>query len=558
VTAVVELTDEEKYLLAILDGTDGIDISEFCWIDEEKEDRCFRCWDFQWPWYTTENTLQIDQAGRSLGKSTGIQMRAFAFPFNYAGAEMLITAPELNHLRPLTDAVEGRILASRMAREMLPKRKGNGLARQPHWQATFANGARIISRLPNKDGRGVKGMHPTVLEGDEMQDFPLAGWIELVETHKRGSAGSQVRFHGVSRGVRDKYWELTQPDSDFLVHRYMANHRPTWTKEERQEKIKLYQSRQSVDYRRNIYGEHGDASNPVFVLAKLMSCVDIDEGSTYNTEVYTIVRVDYEQIEHGREITSFLDLPGQHLHGYDQWVTPELNDGRRGTPKQVGSPKGYSAYFAGMDVGVTNHPSEILVFGQRKDTDFVECLLRVHLRRIGAEDQIAMIEAIFEFYGSRLKAFAMDKTGVGQPIWDILNRKSSIGDRIYGYNFSEKVVTGYEDRAMAPTETQNDLAIWRNVVEHSTDVLRNDMVDVGRIRLPFDRELLSEWQGQSYTVVKSDGSPYGKRNYSAGKFHTLDAGKMMAAGKTLPAIAAMLDIKRQQAPVYDLFLGASY
>jgi hypothetical protein len=556
VAAVVELDDEEKYLLAILDGTDGIDISEFCWIDEEQETRTFRAWDFQWPWYTTEDTLQIDQAGRSLGKSTGIQMRAFAFPFNYAGAEMLITAPELNHLRPLTDAVENRILASRMAREMLPKRKGNGLARQPHWQATFANGSRIISRLPNKDGRGVKGMHPTVLEGDEMQDFPLAGWIELIETHKRGSAGSQVRFHGVSRGVRDKYWELTQPDSDFRVHHYMANHRPTWTAEERQEKIKLYQSRQSVDYRRNIYGEHGDASNPVFVLAKLMGCVDTDEGSTYNTEVYTIVRVDYEQTQHGREIVSFLDLPGTHLHGYSQFVTPDLDNGKHGAPRQVGSPKGYSAYFAGMDVGVTNHPSEILVFGQRKESDLVELLLRVHMRRIGTEDQMEMIGAIFEFYGAKLKAFALDKTGVGQPIWDMLSRKPYIGDRIYGYNYSEKVVTGFEDRPLGPSESQEDLAMMRNVVEHSTDVLRNDMVDVGRIRLPFDRELLSEWQGQNYTVVKSDGSPYGKRNYSAGKFHTLDAAKMMAAGKTLPAIAAMLDVRTAQAPVYDLFLGA--
>jgi hypothetical protein len=556
VAAVVELDDEEKYLLAILDGTDGIDISEFCWIDEEQETRTFRAWDFQWPWYTTEDTLQIDQAGRSLGKSTGIQMRAFAFPFNYAGAEMLITAPELNHLRPLTDAVENRILASRMAREMLPKRKGNGLARQPHWQATFANGSRIISRLPNKDGRGVKGMHPTVLEGDEMQDFPLAGWIELIETHKRGATGSQVRFHGVSRGVRDKYWELTQPDSDFRVHHYMANHRPTWTAEERQEKIKLYQSRQSVDYRRNIYGEHGDASNPVFVLAKLMGCVDTDEGSTYNTEVYTIVRVDYEQTQHGREIVSFLDLPGTHLHGYSQFVTPDLDNGKHGAPRQVGSPKGYSAYFAGMDVGVTNHPSEILVFGQRKESDLVELLLRVHMRRIGTEDQMEMIGAIFEFYGAKLKAFALDKTGVGQPIWDMLSRKPYIGDRIYGYNYSEKVVTGFEDRPLGPSESQEDLAMMRNVVEHSTDVLRNDMVDVGRIRLPFDRELLSEWQGQNYTVVKSDGSPYGKRNYSAGTFHTLDAGKMMAAGKTLPPIQAMLENTVVQAPVYDLFLGA--
>ncbi len=49
-------------------------------------------------------------------------------------------------------------------------------------------------------------------------------------------------------------------------------HRPTWTKQERDEKIKTYGgSRQAIDYKRNIYGEHGDASNSVFVLARFMA-----------------------------------------------------------------------------------------------------------------------------------------------------------------------------------------------------------------------------------------------------------------------------------------------
>ena len=119
--------------------------------------------------------------GRSLGKSVGIQMRAFAFPFNYPGQEMLITAPELNHLRPITDKVEHQILTHRLSREMLPRQRGNGINHQPQFQAHFINNARLISRLPNRDGKGVKGMHPLIIEADEMQDYPENGWIELVE-----------------------------------------------------------------------------------------------------------------------------------------------------------------------------------------------------------------------------------------------------------------------------------------------------------------------------------------------------------------------------------------
>ncbi len=77
----------------------------------------------------------------------------------------------------------------------------------------------------------------------------------------------------------------------------MAMHRPTWAKQERDEKIKTYGgSRQAIDYKRNIYGEHGDASNSVFVLARFMACVDTDEASTYNTDVYEQVVLTYERL----------------------------------------------------------------------------------------------------------------------------------------------------------------------------------------------------------------------------------------------------------------------
>lgn len=551
--AIVAPDLEEMYLLALMDGPDGIDLAEFCWIDEESPTGCFRAWDFQWPWYICEDVLQIDQAGRSLGKSTGIQMRAFAFPFNFPGREMLITAPELNHLRPLVDAVESRFLGVRLGKEMLPRGKGSGLSRQPHWKARFANGARIESRLPHRDGKGVKGMHPLVLEADEMQDYPLAGWTELIETLKRGSKGAQWRCHGVSRGVRDKYYELTQPDSDFTVHRWMAMHRPSWTPEERMEKMRTYGgTRQNPDYKRNIYGEHGDATNAVFVTHKLMACVDQDEGSAFNNDVYANLHVEHEMLLSGRSILDFIDLPGTHKVGWSQKVTTT-----KGGQKEVGATKGYSAFYAGMDVGVTNHPSEILIFGERVGEDKIDLVCRIHLQRIGTEDQMAVIAHLFEWYGAKLKAFGIDRTGLGFPIWDILSKRPEFGSRVHGYNFSEKVIVGFYDRELERDETQEDIAIMRNVVEASTDWLRNDYVDVEKVRLPFDRELLTEFQGQTYTIVKDNGSPYGKRDYSRGKFHTLDAAKMAIAAKTIPQLVAMCTTPKFE-PVTDIFMGAFY
>lgn len=548
-------TEEECYLLAIFDDPSGIELAEFCWIDEEQEDGCYRCWDFQWSWYRCEDTYQIDYAGRSLGKSVGIQMRAFAFPFNFPGMEMLITAPELNHLRPITDKVEHQILSHRLTRELLPKQRGNGINHQPQFQVHFANNARIISRLPNRDGRGVKGMHPLVIEGDEMQDFPDNGWIELVETMKAGVPGAQWRNHGVSRGVRDRYYRYTTgegADLPFTVHRYMAMHRPFWSGEERKNKIAMYGGTEdNVDYRRNIYGEHGDATNPVFVLARLMGCVRMQESpwaTTYNEDIYAQIKINDELLRRaGAPIQNFLQLPMSHLD------------------------KAYTSFWGGMDVGYTRDPSEILIFGEleQKGESLLRLLARIHLMRISAADQAEAVRALFEFYGERMRRFSLDKTGNGLPLWQELapelvgthetlrRTPDHIAVRIKGYGFSQKVAVDFDDRPLIGRERPEDAVIEKNIVDFATDELRK-LVDSrpARIELPNDRELLTEWQGQEVQYVRDEGSAAGiKRRYGGegGSFHTLDAAKMMIAGRNLQLIDQVLARPHRQAPTLDRF-----
>lgn len=539
---LTQLTDEECYLFAILDDPSGIDQAEFTWVDEEQTDGIFRLYDYQWSWFACDDIQQADCCSRDVGKTVGIVMRSYAFPFAFPGQEMCITAPELNHLRPICDAIEARITSSRLASEMLPRDRGRGMARQPHFQVRFANGARIITRLPNKDGKGIKGVHSVRLEVDEAQDYPLAGWVEIVETFKRRSANALWWIHGVPRGVRDKFFEFTQKDSEFTVHRIMAMHRPTWSARERESKIKTYGgSRQNPDYRRNIYGDHGDATNPVFVLNRLMSNVDIDEGSDYNTNVYAVVRIIEERVTEDTPVVSFLDtgVPGLHLATHPA------------------APHGYSAYWGGMDVGLTDHPSEVLIFGQRaKDRDGMhDLLLRIHMQRIDTEDQLTVIDWLFDFYGSRLLGFGIDSGGLGFPIYQQLKRRKYAA-RVHGWKANEKVVVGFEDGEPSRGSTWEELAIYRPFLEHTTDVLRNDFVDARRLLLPYDPELLTEWQGQSYVVIKSRQGPYGRtRQFSDGSFHTLDAGRLFAAVKTLPPLEARLDKKPEHDAILDAFVG---
>jgi hypothetical protein len=105
-------------------------------------------------------------------------------------------------------------------------------------------------------------------------------------------------------------------------------------------------------------------------------------------------------------------------------------------------------------------------------------------------------------------------------------------------------------------ETPADLVTERNIVEFASDAMR-EMVDAKGFLPPFERELLQEWQGQSYALVKSMRNPYRKREFSVGRFHTLDAGKMLVAGMRLAAPGGVLNSRAERTPVLDVFMGAS-
>lgn len=547
--ALEALTEEEAALLSILTDPSGSELAEFMYVDEGSPDRRYRLWDFQWEYNHCEEAFQVDALARGLGKSVSSVLRSCAFVFNYPGREMLITAPELNHLSLVTDKVEENLLKYRLLREMLPgaakNARNNGIKKQPQFQASFVNGAKLLARLPQLSGKGVKGTHPIVIEQDELQDYGRKGFMELIETIKASDDGAMWRAHGVSNGVGDIHYELTHgknPDLPFYVHRYIAAHRPTWNDNERRSKIAIYGgSEEAPDYVRNIFGEPGSIHNPVFVLARLMACVRINQdawATEYNDEVYTQIKITDEyrkkMVGEGGSIADIIQLPMGHLDRDE-----------------------YSSYWAGMDVGYTTDPSEILVFGvvqRRGQPDLHRLLTRISLVRISAEHQVDAIAHVFDHYGTRLRRFGMDKTGNGLPLFQILKTLPNVGPRLAGYGFSEKKPVEFDDRELREGEKPEDLVIVRSVIDFATDELRK-AVDAGTLELPYDTELLGQWQGQGIQTVRSARNPgeSAVRRYVGGADHTLDAARMYIAAKQLDGIEKLLEKPAKRAPVLDMF-----
>jgi hypothetical protein len=512
-TVYENLSEEECYLYSILQDESGLDLAEFSYLDETQDDNIFRAWPVQWFWWRCEDQKQIDRGSRSVGKSLSIKFRAFAFPFVCPGEEMVITAPEGIHLDAVTDNIESLYTNNRLAKEMIAKGRG-GIKHRP-FMVNFVNGGRIIGRIPQRDGKGLKGTHPLWLEQDEASDFPEQAWAEIIETVKIQNPKARWRAHGVTRGVGGGFDERCQPDSGWKVHALPAMFRPNWTNEEREQKVQEYGGHaDSVDYRRNILGLPGDQNSPIFVLYRLMAATDIDTGSNYNEFEYVSLEIDEAAVRDYGSIIPLLDLPANH--------------------------RSYKKFWIGMDLGWTIAPTSIVIFAEdsktKKGKNCLKLLARILLKKITASDQAAAILHLLDIY--RPMAFALDSTGAGLPLFDYVQKATredpnlkSLTSRIKGYNFSEKIIAEFDDSIkideLSP-DGYKEAAIYRNVLEWSTDILRS-MVDEQTIILPYDKSIIAEFQGQTWAYSKAAMDSYGrKRIFSNGSFHTLDACRMAA------------------------------
>lgn len=544
------LSEEECYLWAIISDPSGLDTAEFLLADEHNDDGCFRAWAFQWPWWRCEDKYQIDLAARSMGKSRSIQLKCLAFGIVHPGQEMVVTAPEAIHLNAVLENVETIFRTNRFASQLLESGRIQGVRRKP-WHFAFKNGSQIKGLIPHRKGDGVKGSHPLWLEQDEASDFNDAGWTELNSTLQDGQRDAQWRAHGVTRGVRDKFYEHTRPESQWTVHNLPALYRPTLTPEIIEEEVQKYGSKEDPDFRRNFYGMPGDNQSPLFILHNLMRVVDDNESSDYNEEEY------------------------HHFHITD----PKLRDARGNIEEMLELPplhKSYKHFWAGMDVGFINDPSIILVFAESDETVTIDktktkkmpvlrLLLKVTMKGVSAPDQERAMAHIIDFY--RPHAFSMDATGAGLPLYQFLQRRVEENpdmqymiDRIRDYNFSAKIIAGFDETIeydKKDPEGFMETAIWRNVKDWSTDALRLQ-IDEQKIVLPWDRDLIGEFQSQTFSYGnQSHTDAYGKRrSYSGGNDHTLDSARMAILGYSQRVVEQIIQSQKKPAhiPAEDIFV----
>jgi hypothetical protein len=535
--------DDDWLLIAMLQ--DPVYCAELLFEDPKNRDYggCYHVIDYQYPLFRWTDNYEGRPCARSVGKTESIKARAVSHTFRRQGEAMLISAPELIHLLPLTDAIEERIRDTRLTAEFLDKRnQKTGFTHKP-FQVDFIDGTKIIGRIPKLSGTGVKGMHQPDLVIDEGQDYPEKGWIEVHETVMKdhmdntGKADFTYHFFGVHSGARDGRFYKLSTSGEFKITAITALMRPGWGADEKRRAAAIYGGTQAPDYRRNILGEAGGSSSAFFVTSRLMACLDQDRESDYNTVQWKRQSLMAEELD-----AMLGDMPDKGVRDAAMY---DLLGGLIDLPDL----KSQQLYL-GADIGLVNDPTVFTLWSIEADKarkTRLKLVRMIHLWRF-REKMIRQVAYLIGWkYLGRLRGFGADVTGLGLPLFQAMEDDESAPQTLLdvsrGYVFSAKVPIGV-DKSMVSKDTSGQMRdaygniveveidpftrteryiVKMSMIEASTRYLR-EFVDSTYMLLPFDPEIVGDMQGETEQRVKAMAGMKKKPN----AFHILDSMRTMA------------------------------
>jgi len=553
--------DENDILLGAM-LADPIYCAELLFDDPTNMDYggCYRVRDYQYEL----NRMEDDEGdpennagaacGRSTGKTESIKNRSCSHVFRRHGENLLVTAPELIHLLPLTDAIEDRISGVHLLRSLLDKRnQKTGFTHRP-FGVDFWDGTKIVGRIPRLTGTGVKGQHQPDLIIDEAQDYPERGWTEIHETvmrehkNRNGKPDYTYHFYGVHSGARDSGFYRNITRGHFKLVQITKMMTQGWSAKEKELAKGQYGGTQSPDYRRNILGEPGAPATAFFVISRLMACVDQKRESEYNELGYVAQELRVEEVdEMDMEIGDILDLPSNVKNA-----------------------------TGGIDVGLTNSPSVISIFSHApvKGVERGTLVRKFTMHRFRTKQIRQSLYAIAYHFGGALRSFGMDVTGLGFPIFQEMEDDEAAPQHLIdvarGYFFNSKVAVGVaaenvvedaggrlRDQYGAAVKEEEDpltgvkrYVTYMAMIEASTRYMRED-VDSGYYQLPFDPEVISDMQGETQQRVQTVARLSGRSKPNA--LHILDSMRAEAMARRYGKVEAEL-AEVEVEPVLDLAL----
>lgn len=517
----------------------------------------------------------IHQDGAEVGKTREIVCMVLwgectCMGLTVARPWMLIGAPQQTHLDEIILAVEGQVGAQDDggAKGSLLSHFWRKPKRTPHVMHRFTTlplageapgEGRVYYRPAGHDGEAFRGVHVNaLLLMDEAAKLKAS--VQWTEFWRSAKPGCHNRVYSVPDGDRStEFYRLTQqaviglpeerPGWRLFNWPKTIMPAPFWSEARDAQFVKLFGSRQSPGYVRNVLGQWGDAENPVFgwelLRPNLMDLPDfrilkLHADRSRGEMAVTLVRIELQTVEGKR-------VPVEHtLIDTVQDLAPVVSgtdEQRRSALRAVVDdcvyPRQLGVYWAGVDFGETHDPTEIIVSSEIHPRLRDE--LRVQAQGLPYAAQAELIYLIDAVFG-QLPHWGADLGAAGTAVVRDLQMREAYADarfdeRMTGFQFASLVdCIGEDGEPLIDQSKDNGETVLRAPAKHwATQAMVARLQQQG-FGLAHDQQAL-DWM-TSHTAREGAKWPiYAKKND-----HTIDARRVQMLRKLYDDTLGDLDV----------------
>lgn len=524
---------------------------------EPKTGKPYRLFDYQRESLRAWRQDVVHQDGAEVGKTREIVVLILwacctSMGFTKSRPWILVAAPQQTHLDEIILAVEEQVGAQESgdAKGTLLSRYWRKPKRTPHMMQRFLvanpenparpNIARVYYRPAGHDAEAFRGVHVDGL-GIIDEAAKLKRSLLWSEFYRALEPGCRSRVYSVPDGDNSTdYFALTQRAVPNLQEGAVGVRKfhwpktmmppPFFTPERDAEFVRRYGGRHTPGYIRNVLGEHGQAENPVWPWELIIPNIEdlphfrilkLRADRARNDLSVDVLRIRLH-VEHGKKLPTEDVLESTTLTLSD--FIGQDDNARRACWRRLLRERllgdGMGVYFAGVDLGESNDPTEIIL-SEKRGTKLVD-VLRVHAVGLPYHAQRDLIYCISELWG-HLPHWGADLGSAGTAVVKDLQTADAYADacfdeRLTGFNFSESVdCIGEDGEAMIDRRDESgEKTVRAPAKDWATKCITARLQQVG-YAMAYDNETLN-WMTNHTAKEGARHTIYSKHND-----HAIDA-----------------------------------
>lgn len=525
----------------------------------------YRFWKYQIPSMRAWDQDVIHKDGAEVGKTREIGILImWACCTGMGGAVprpwILVGAPQQTHLDEIimeiedhAGVAEGREGSKPFLAHFWTKPK-----RTPHTMLRFLtpnpanpsrpNIARVYFRPAGHDGEAFRGVHVNALAFmDEAAKLKHPKcWDEFFRARKPGCS---TRIYSVPDGDNTtRYYQMCRQAVENLPRKqkgWRLFHwpktimpAPFWSVERERDFLRVYGSKDSPGYQRNVLGEDGQIENPVWSW-------DLIKPNVRNVPEYVCLKLVADNRAGDLRVTAYqVELQGGdnragrevYLHDKDRPLatvhardTDERRAAVRDLLREFFTPPGAGVYWIGGDLGFSKDPTELFVFQEIGRE--LRLVMRLHARGVTYDAQCELIYCLDELLGFA-GVWGVDFGSAGTAVVHMLQNLEQYSDghydhRLTGFQFAGAVEATDEDGNVLEAEDKRTGEIKPVILpakEWATELITKRLQVTG-FALPPDPDVLQHMTNHT----AREGARH--RIFSKENDHTLDAMRTMMLRK---------------------------